>query len=269
MPFHARDGIRYYSFDIFSDAITQAVFTRRGGVSPEPWHSLNVGGSVGDDPTRVAENRIRSFQLMGRDPASIHDVWLVHGTNVVHAEAPRRLEKPSAQADILFTDKPGVTLFMRFGDCVPLLFHDPKKHVVGMAHAGWLGTVRGVAVEAVKAMQEKYGCKPADIVAGIGPSIGPDHYEVGEDVVTKFQEKFPDHVGHILETRNGNVYLDLWTANTLQLNRAGVEQVEVSGVCTACHLEDWFSHRAENGKTGRFGALIALQAWTGEEKGSG
>jgi copper oxidase (laccase) domain-containing protein len=160
MPFHQQNGIRYFSFDLFSDSITQAVFTRQGGVSPQPWDSLNVGGSVGDDPTRVAENRVRSFQLMGRQPASIHDVWLVHGTNVVHADAPRPLEKPSTQADILFTDKPDVTLFMRFGDCVPILFHDPKKHVVGMAHAGWLGTVRGVAEVAVRDMQEKYGSRP-------------------------------------------------------------------------------------------------------------
>jgi polyphenol oxidase len=192
--------------------------------------------------------------------ASIHDVWLVHGTNVVFAEAPRPLEKPSTQADILFTNRPEVTLFMRFGDCVPLLFHDPRKHVVGMAHAGWLGTVLGVAGRAVKAMQEKYGCRPEDILAGIGPSIGLDHYEVGDEVVMQFQEKYPAYVDRIVESRNGSSYLDLWTANTLQLNHAGVEHVEVSRVCTACHLEDWFSHRAEKGKTGRFGALIALQA---------
>jgi YfiH family protein len=260
MPFHEQDGFRYYRFDLFSQDITQAVFTRRGGVSPKPWNSLNVGGSVGDDPARVAENRIRSFQMMGRDPASIHDVWLVHGTNVVHAEAPRPLEKPSTQADILLTDKPEVTLFMRFGDCVPLLFHDPKKQVVGMAHAGWQGTVLGVVGKAVKAMQERYGCKPADILAGIGPSIGHDHYQVGADVATQFQEKYPAHADRILETRDGSSYLDLWTANILQLNEAGVEQVQISAVCTACHLEDWFSHRAEKGKTGRFGALIALPA---------
>jgi YfiH family protein len=258
MPFHERDGIRYYSFDIFSDSISQAVFTRQGGVSPAPWSSLNVGGSVGDEPARVAENRVRSFHLMGRDPASIHDVWLVHSTDVVHADAPRPLEKPSAQADILFTDNPNVTLFMRFGDCVPLLFHDPAKNVVGIAHAGWLGTVRGVAGAAVRAMQERYGSSPQDILAGIGPSIGRDHYEVGDDVVRQFEEQHPEDVEDIFERQNGSVHLDLWTANLRQLNRVGVGQVEVSKVCTACHLEDWFSHRAEKGKTGRFGALIAL-----------
>jgi YfiH family protein len=260
MPFEERDSIRYFSFDIFSKQVTQAVFTRRGGVSPAPWNSLNVGGSVGDDPTRVAQNRIRSFELMGRDPTSIHDVWLVHGTDVVHADAPRALEKPSAKADLLFTKNPAVTLFMRFGDCIPLLFHDPKKGVVGIAHAGWMGTVRGVAREAIREMKAQYDSRPADIVVGIGPSIGSDHYEVGNEVIAQFRDQHPRHAEMILEHRNGSAYLDLWTANALQLKDAGVEQVEISKVCTACDLDDWFSHRAEKGKTGRFGALIGLQA---------
>lgn len=258
MPFQETNGLRYYSFDIFSKAVKQAVFTRHGGVSPAPWHSLNLGGSVGDDPARVAENRIRVFNAMGSDPASIHDVWLVHGTDIVYADAPRPLEQPSAKADILFTDNPAVSLYMRFGDCVPILFHDPKKKVIGIAHAGWLGTLRGVAQAAVDGMRSHYGCKPEDIVAGIGPSIGVDHYEVGADVITQFQEKYSEDADQILQIRNGSTYLDLWAANAIQLQKAAVEQIQVSSLCTACHLEDWFSHRAEQGKTGRFGAIMAL-----------
>ena len=258
MSFHEHNELRYYSFDIFSKSIKQAVFTRHGGVSLAPWHSLNLGGSVGDDPAHVAENRVRVFQSMGCEPASIHDVWLVHGTSIVYADAPRPLDQPSAKADIIFTDNPNVSLFMRFGDCVPILFHDPKKHVIGIAHAGWMGTVRGVVQTAVEGMQSHYGCKPEDIVAGIGPSIGVDHYEVGTDVISQFQEKYNKDADQILQTRNGSTYLDLWTANAIQLRNAGVEQIQVSGLCTACHLDDWFSHRAEKGKTGRFGAIMAL-----------
>jgi YfiH family protein len=196
---------------------------------------------------------------MGCDPASIHDVWLVHGTNIVYADAPRPLEETPAQADILFTDNPKVSLYMRFGDCVPILFHDPLKNIIGIAHAGWMGTVRGVAKAAVEGMQSHYGCKPENIIAGIGPSIGVDHYEVGADVILQFQEKYNHDADQVLQTRNGSTFLDLWTANVIQLQNAGVEQIQVSGVCTACHLDDWFSHRAEKGKTGRFGALMALQ----------
>ena len=258
MPFHEHNELRYYSFDIFSKSIKQAVFTRHGGVSLAPWHSLNLGGSVGDDPAHVAENRVRVFQSMGCEPASIHDVWLVHGTSIVYADAPRPLDQPSAKADIIFTDNPNVSLFMRFGDCVPILFHDPKKNVIGIAHAGWMGTVRGVVQTAVEGMQSHYGCKPEDIVAGIGPSIGVDHYEVGADVISQFQEKYNKDADQILQTRNGSTYLDLWTANAIQLRNAGVEQIQISGLCTACNLDDWFSHRAEKGMTGRFGAIMAL-----------
>jgi len=260
MSFHELNGLRYYSFDIFSNAVTQAVFTRRGGVSSAPWHSLNLGGSVGDDPAHVAENRLRVFNSLGCDPASIHDVWLVHGTSIVYADAPRPIEESCARADIIFTDNPNVSLFMRFGDCVPILFHDPKKKVIGIAHAGWMGTIRGVVGSAVEGMQSHYGCDPKNIIAGIGPSIGVDHYEVGADVISQFQEKYNHNADQVLQTRNGSTYLDLWAANAIQLKNAGVEQVQVSGVCTACHLDDWFSHRAEKGKTGRFGALMALQA---------
>ena len=258
MPFHEKDGLRYYSFDIFSSTITQAVFTRHGGISPAPWQSLNLGGSVGDDPAHVAANRIHIFDTLGRAPASIHDVWLVHGTDIVYADAPRSLETHPERADILLTDNPEVSLFMRFADCVPLLFHDPKKHVIGISHAGWMGTVKGVGKTTVEAMQTRYGSRPGDIVVGIGPSIGVDHYEVGEDVVSQFRESYGADTERIIQTRNGSTYLDLWTANLIQLQNAGVEQVQVSGVCTACHLDDWFSHRAEKGKTGRFGVLMAL-----------
>jgi YfiH family protein len=260
MSFHERDGLRYYSFDIFSKAVTHAVFTRRGGVSLAPWHSLNLGGSVGDEPARVAENRNRVFNAMRCDPASIPDVWLVHGTDIVYADAVRPLDGTSTRADIIFTNNPKVSLFMRFGDCVPILFHDPQKKVIGIAHAGWMGTMRGVVKSAVEGLQSHYGSDPKNIIAGIGPSIGVDHYEVGADVISQVHEKYAQDADQILQVRNGSTFLDLWTANAIQLKNAGVEQIQVSGICTACHLDDWFSHRAEKGKTGRFGALMSLQA---------
>ncbi len=258
MPFQEHNELRYFSFDIFATSVTQAVFTRRGGVSPAPWHSLNLGGSVGDDPARVVENRLRSFDALGRAHASIHDVWLVHGTDIVYADAPRSLAQASQRADIILTDNPEVSLFMRFADCVPLLFHDPKKHVIGVAHAGWMGTVKGIAKTTIEGMQSRYGCQPENILVGIGPSIGVDHYEVHEDVTLQFREKYGKDAERVIQTRAGKSYLDLWAANEIQLQNAGVEQIQVSGLCTACHLDDWFSHRAEKGKTGRFGALMAL-----------
>jgi hypothetical protein len=258
MPFTETEGIRYFSFEIFPRALTQAIFTRRGGVSPTPWDTLNVGGTVGDDAARVHVNRTRSFGAVGRDLESAFDVWQVHSADAVLARAPRLLEEPHQKADIMFTDAPEVTLYMRFADCVPVFFYDPHNAVVGIAHAGWLGTVRGASQAAVRTMIQAYGSKPAEILAGIGPSIGVDHYEVGPEVVAQIKQTFGGDCKPLIETREGRTYLDLWTANKIQLQRLGVEQVEVAGLCTACHLDDWFSHRAAKGKTGRFGALMAL-----------
>ncbi|MBV6392868.1 MAG: Polyphenol oxidase [Anaerolineales bacterium] len=258
MSFAEPDGLRYYRFDIFPKNLLNAVFTRRGGVSPAPWTSLNLSVSTGDEPARVEENRARAFNALRCDPASVQDVWLAHGVDVVHASAPRPLDDPTPRADILFTDNPEVALFMRFADCVPLLFHDPKNGVIGIAHAGWMGTAKGVAEVSINAMRERYGSNPADVIVGIGPSISADHYEVGEEVAAQFREKFGAASEEILERRDGKIYLDLWRANALQLQKMGVEQIQISGLCTACHLDDWYSHRAEKGRTGRFGALVAM-----------
>ncbi len=256
MPFAEHNGLRFYQFDSLD--VKHAVFTRHGGLSPTPWNSLNLGGTVGDEVERVRKNRFLSFETLGCKPDSIFDVWQVHSADAVCADAPRNFDEPYQKADIILTDKPEVTLFMRFADCVPILVHDPKKGVVGVSHAGWLGTVRDAAGATVRAMRERYGSNPSDIIACIGPSIGPDHYEVGEDVIAQVKQSFGTVSNSMLHSHNTNVHFDLWKANQYQLERAGVRRIEIAGICTACHTDDWFSHRAEKGKTGRFGALISL-----------
>lgn len=256
MPFTTHNGLRFYQFNSLD--VRHAVFTRHGGLSPEPWKSLNLGGTVGDEVERVRANRFLSFQALGCKPDSIFDVWQVHSADAVCADAPRSFDEPYQKADIILTDKPEVTLFMRFADCVPILVHDPVKRVVGIAHAGWLGTVRGVAGATIRAMGERYGSYPSDVIACIGPSIGPDHYEVGEDVIAQVKQTFGSVSGLVLQPHNPGIHFDLWKANQYQLEAAGVSRIETAGICTACHTDDWFSHRAEKGKTGRFGALISL-----------
>lgn len=258
MTFEESGGIRYYQFDVFPAGLKQAVFTRQGGVSPAPWESLNVGGTVGDDAARVRENRLRSFGALDRPLDSLFDVWQVHSAEAAFASSPRGPGEDHQKADIIFTDRPEVTLYMRFADCVPVLLFDARRAIVGMAHAGWVGTVRGAATAAIRAMNAHYGSNPADILAGIGPSIGPDHYEVGPDVVAKVRQAFGTAADALIDVRDGKTFLDLWAANRAQLEVAGVQQVEEARICTACHLDDWFSHRAEKGQTGRFGALMAL-----------
>lgn len=260
MPFREHDSLRYYTFDSFDEeGVLQAAFTRHGGVSLAPWAKLNFGSLVGDDPVNVLENRRRVFQAVGRPVESLFDVWQVHGTEVVYANTPRPLTVPHHKADAILTDNPEVTLLMRFADCVPLLYYDPIHRVVGLGHAGWQGTVKMVAKAVVKAMQGVYGSRPEDILVAIGPSIAVHHYEVGSQVIQEVEAAFGSDAAGLLQTQDGAVKFDLWSANRLVLENAGVQHIEMAGLCTACHIRDWFSHRGEKGLTGRFGVLIGLR----------
>jgi YfiH family protein len=252
-------AVRYYSFESLENTgVTQAVFTRSGGVSKAPFASLNTGGTVGDELGAVAENRQRCFIALERNIATMFDVWQVHSNDVVFAEAPRPVGQPHQRADIILTDQPGVTLFMRFADCVPVFLVDPVRRVVGMVHAGWVGSVNRISAVAVQAMTRQYGCQPGNMLAAIGPSIGVEHYPIGEEVIERVKQSFGDDSGKLLLEYQDGIHLDLWITNQLVLESQGVRQIEHSGICTACHLEDWFSHRGEAGRTGRFGALLAL-----------
>jgi hypothetical protein len=210
----------------------------------------------------VRENRFRAFRALGRDPHSMFDVWQVHSADVVIATAPHDSIPRELKADGIITDKLDVTLFMRFADCTPILLFDPRHPAVGIVHAGWLGTVRKAASAAVDAMIAAYGSDPAQILAAIGPSIGPDHYEVGPEVVEQATHAFGADASLLFHQNSGpRPHFDLWAANRLALRQAGLQEqnIETAGICTACNPQDWYSHREQKGKTGRFGALIALR----------
>lgn len=255
----SKNGLVALQFEnpIFSNCV-HGIFTRHGGVSKDPWRSLNQGGTVGDDRDCVVENRKRAFDLFDREFESIFDVWQVHGSNIVCTDRPRELTEPHIKADAIFTNNPEITLFMRFADCVPIMMFDPVLKVVGIIHAGWKGTVNNIIGEAVKTITEVYGVNAKNIHAGIGPSIGMDHYDIGPEVEEQVVTAFGKDNRNLLHVRNGKTYFDLWRANEFWLKEQGIESIETAKICTACHIEDWYSHRAENGTTGRFGALIAL-----------
>jgi YfiH family protein len=264
MPLTANGSVRYYTFSSLNEMdVTHAVFTRHGGVSPQPWDSLNVGGTVGDDSARVKENLSRSLKVVNREIDSVFDVWQVHGADVVCAELPKPKSSTYQKADIILTNKKYLTLFMRFADCVPILLYDPKSSVVGIVHAGWKGTVKKAVSVAISTMNQKYSSNPGDILAGLGPSICKHHYEVGSDVIQDVEFVFGNDASKILTNINGSpknqkAEFDLWAANKMLLEQAGVSKIEVSNICTACHLDDWYSYRQEQGRTGRFGVLISL-----------
>jgi len=257
--FSWQEDIYYYQFEsLINRPVFHAVLTRRGGYSQSPYNSLNLGGTVGDDNDAVFANHQKIFQLFNLDLYSRFDVWQVHGSKVICAKSPRDLNKPHKKADGILTDNPSVTLLMRFADCVPILLFDPKKMVIGIVHAGWQGTYKDVVGEAIRDLQKCYGSDPGDVLAGIGPSICQQCYEVGFDVFQTFTKYYGPEATQFFDQKGQSLYLNLWEANRYNLMRAGVSQIEVSKVCTSCNPEFWYSHRAENGITGRFGVLMKL-----------
>jgi YfiH family protein len=259
MPLTQTGNLKYYKFDLLEEAgLTQGIFTRKGGMSPAPWESLNLGGTVGDTRANVIENRLRLFNALDRKVESLFDVWQVHGTRIICSDTPRPLDAPHKEADAILTDRPEITLFMRFADCVPIFLYDPMHKVIGIVHAGWMGTVNKIVSMAVDAMINRYGSEPENVMAGIGPSIGPDHYRIGDEVIKQVLQTFGSDASGLLKSIDGDIYFDLWEANHILLQRDGVRHIQMAGICTQCHIEDWYSHRGEHGKTGRFGAILAL-----------
>ncbi len=257
MQTEQRGTLRFNTFESFpSDRLTHAVFGRTGGVSPPPYHSLNMGISAGDIIENVHENRRRAFRALGLPPAPTATVWQVHGTRTLTINGHPC--DPSTKADALITATTGVSLFMRFADCVPILLYDPVQHAAGIAHAGWRGTVSGMAQTVVREMGLNFGCRPTDILAAIGPSISAMRYPVGAEVASAARRAFPD-CDDLLPVRNGATHFDLSAANHRALRRCGVNAIELSGLCTAANSDRFFSHRAEAGATGRFGAVITLK----------
>jgi YfiH family protein len=219
---------------------------------------LNVGGFIGDENERVVENIERSFEALGRVVESKHDVWQVHSDDVHIALGPRGRTQP-VQADILISNNPEVSLFMRFADCVPIMAYDPKNSVIAIVHAGWKGVTLDAPGKAINALSEKYGTLPGDLLVGLGPAICGDCYPIGIEVADKVESVFQGNTGSILSKKEGQIHLDLPLACHRMLKRIGVKNIEMSEICTAENLDYWFSHRAENGTTGRFGALLALR----------
>lgn len=232
------------------------IFTRHGGASNPPWHSLNFGHLVGDDPATVDENFRRACAALNTDPARVASPFQVHGNRVWHVTAENASFRQE-RADGMITREPGILLHMRFADCTPLLFFDPVAGAVGLGHAGWRGTMQNVTGAVVQAMRETFGSNPADIRMVIGPAIGPCCYQVGDDVVRAARDSFADPET-LFDHSGGDVKFNLWAANRRQAEAAGVGEIVSSEICTACHTADFFSHRAEHGKTGRFGAFIGL-----------
>jgi hypothetical protein len=261
------NGVITYTFDsLVGLPLSAHVTTRHGGVSPEPWNTLNFSITRGDARERVLENRRRLAEAVGFDAAHLTYCQQVHGTGVAKVDW-QDAGRVQNSCDSLTTDAIGLPLGLVFADCVPVLLYDRMRHVLAICHAGWRGTVNGAAAATLWAMQAGYDVEPRDVIACIGPSIGPESYEVGHEVVEMAQARLPN--AHVLFTypygQEQKPHFDLWRANAQQMIDAGVpaEQIEISGIDTARATHDFFSHRAEQGRCG----LFSLVAWLREKNG--
>lgn len=256
--------LRFASFD--QPDLVHAVTTRAGGVSAAPYDSLNMSFSRPDDPAAVAENRRRVYAMLEIDPRRVVQAGQIHAADVlvVGPEHAGRgaLERATVlpPADALITNTPDLYLLACFADCTPLLFYDPEQHTVGIAHAGWQGTVKQIGAAMVRAMRSHFGTNPAELRVVIGPAAGPCCYNVWPHVADTIRAAFRDDPQVLIE-RDGQTYFDLWAANVATLVVSGVprDQIEVSGVCTIHHPDQFFSHRAADGNTGRFAAIIGMR----------
>jgi YfiH family protein len=243
------------------------ISTRTGGVSKPPFNSLNLGFHVGDDPDRVLRNRRALAKSMGIPLNRFTIAKQIHSGNVriitdeMRGSGSMDQENAVESTDAMVTDRTGICLTILVADCVPMLFFDPVQRAIGVAHAGWKGTLQLIAQKTVMTMETAFGSRAENIMVGIGPSIGPCCYRVGSDVISRIENIFPTAQGLILhQSDDGAGYFDLWKANVDQLIALGIEikNIELARICTQENTDLFFSYRHQHGDTGRFGAGITL-----------
>jgi YfiH family protein len=252
-------GVVYYASPLLEHyQIPHAFSTRLGGISPPPFDSMNLGNPNGcaiqDDTDRIAQNYRRLMQAIGCEKLPRHYLHQSAEVSVVD----HRDFSNSTKGDALVTTIPGIVLSVRVADCCPVLVATTDGRAVAAIHAGWRGAVGGAVNAAVAKLQQIAGIDPSELIAAIGPCIGFDAFEVGPEVLTQFEAVFGTKAP-IRHEANGKGRVDLPSACRLQLLRAGVQaqNIDLTDRCTFEHAGEFFSHRRDNGVTGRMAALIA------------
>jgi YfiH family protein len=250
------NGIPFFEFPNLAgiSGLRHGVFTRRGGDSEGPFQSLNVAHSVTDRPENVNKNRRAILQVMGA--GRIVFVHQVHGTGVVVFSREKTGgddlgSGTIAQGDAIISDVPGVSLAIQTADCQSILLCDPVRRAVGNIHSGWRGSIQNIIGHTVARMAEAFGTRARDLLAGIGPSLGPCCAEF-----IHYRREIPES---LWQYGLGNSHFDFWAMSRDQLKVAGVpaDHIAVSNLCTRCRTDLFFSYRAEK-ITGRFAAVIGL-----------
>lgn len=264
------EGVSIFQFGKLSvfNELVHFISSRKGGISEGNFSSLNIGFHVGDDNFRVLQNRRILSDAIGIDLMKFTFANQCHSSNIAivndNSRGKGALEIDTAlfNTDGMITNVKNLCLCVQVADCVPVLLYDPVEGVIASLHAGWKGAARKIVQEAIRKMVQNYGSRAENIYAGLGPSNGPCCYEVGDDVCREAKAAFGS-VKDIIKpsTTPGKHIFDQWEANTRQLREAGVPEghIEVSGICSQCHADTFFSARAGQGITGRYMAGIMLK----------
>ena len=268
MTLNNADTVPYLTYNSLSEInfINHAFSTRLGGVSEGEFTSMNMAFNRGDNPESVTENYKRICKSAGFDFDSLTASAQDHNTFVRAVTSENKgvgIYKPRDlhSVDALVTNEKGVTLVTYYADCTPLFFVDIKQKAIGLAHAGWRGTVGRIGEKIVKKMTELYGTNPDDIIAAIGPAISVCCYEVDKPCADNFYALSDlDSSRFVFSKENGKYMIDLLETNRQILVAAGVknENITVSDVCTNCNSELLWSHRATKGKRGTMSAFMCI-----------
>jgi purine-nucleoside/S-methyl-5'-thioadenosine phosphorylase / adenosine deaminase len=224
---------------------------RRGGKSAGVYAGLNLSFRVGDDKETVKDNFCDVKKAVGVHDLKITTMRQVHGDAIIDVNDGAL--KDAGEADAMAAGAAGIFLGVLTADCVPILFSVRGRKLAAVAHAGWRGSLAGIAAKMVRHLKECYGADPGAIEAALGPTIGPCCYEIGEDVSRPLMQKWGRVAEAALEARNGKQFLDLRELNRRVLEGVGVpsSQIFIAGPCTACAAEDFFSYRRDKKQTGR------------------
>ncbi len=263
----SKGEVRFITFKRLKNIpfIKHGFSTRIGGISQGGYNSLNIGLKTEDIESNIKENIRRFACAIGVDYKKLVISDQVHKDVikiVTEKDAGKGYfkEKDYSEIDGLVTNVKGIPLLTIFADCVPIFFVDPIKKAIGVSHAGWKGTRLKIGKKTVEAMISEYGSNPEDIIALIGPSIGECCYEIDKRVVDEFNSSFSDTSSFISLIEDNRYQLNLWTANRITLQEAGLldENIVISNLCTGCNVDLFYSYRKEKGNTGRMGAIIQL-----------
>ncbi|MBP6054385.1 MAG: peptidoglycan editing factor PgeF [Cytophagaceae bacterium] len=225
--------------------LVAGISTRHGGVSSQAFQSLNLGVHTDDDPSSITQNLSLFCSDLGITPESLARSYQVHGSEIWTSVSPCY----ESGYDAIITPEPGIFAGVGIADCCPILLADPVQETAAAIHAGWKGTVAQIVHKTASTLIAG-GSNPSDILAYIGPCISLAHFEVGDEVAEQFELK---------EQRGARWHVDLKAENAAQLHALGVTQIEISEYCTVANNDVFYSHRKEQGITGRMLAVIGFQ----------